>query len=74
LIFAAPLPPRSAGFAHRLARVFPRAVPSPQARAHQVLHAVRVKPFEGADMAKYLIAWILGVPAIILVLIYLLFH
>ena len=28
---------------------------------------------EGTDMAKYLIAWILGVPAIVLVLIYLLF-
>lgn len=29
---------------------------------------------QGAVMGKYFLAWILGVPAIVLVLIYLFFH
>jgi hypothetical protein len=40
-----------------------------------VLHPERISiRLEGTDMAKYLIAWILGVPAVVLVLIYLLFN
>jgi hypothetical protein len=45
-----------------------------RSRARCVLYANRFEPWEGEDMAKYLIAWILGVPAVVLVLIYLLFN
>lgn len=31
-------------------------------------------PSQGVIMAKYLVAWLLGVPAFVLVLLYLFFH
>ena len=32
------------------------------------------KPIEESDMGKYVLAWILGVPAFVLVILYLLFN
>jgi hypothetical protein len=45
-----------------------------KARAQAVLCPVVTNNLEGNAMGKYLIAWILGVPAFVLVIIYLLFH
>jgi hypothetical protein len=39
-----------------------------------MMYSLYLPPVRDAFMGKYLIAWILGVPAIVLVVIYLLFH
>lgn len=47
---------------------------SKSGRAHPVLHPDVICKLKETIMGKYLIAWILGVPAFILVIIYLLFN
>jgi hypothetical protein len=51
-----------------------RHCPDSASRAQRVLYPNVTTQAEATVMGKYLIAWILGVPAFVLVIIYLLFN